>query len=182
MDRAIKADLYRYGGLTGIKGFIKGWLSCHGFRYTFFYRKVEKYRRTTIKGICYRILKRLFIYRGFHISQGAELGEGFYFNHRGTVIIGPVKIGKNCCVGHNVVIGRAYKNGVLGRPTLGDNVWIGTGSVLVGEIKIGNNVLIAPLTFVNFDVPDNSIVIGSPGKITRKENPTKYYITNVLNE
>ena len=44
------------------------------------------------------------------------------------------------------------------------------------KIIIGNDVLIAPNTFVNFDVPDHSIVIGSPGKIIAKENPTKDYI------
>ena len=70
----------------------------------------------------------------------------------------------------------------MGRPTIDDYVWIGTGSVLVGNIKIGKNVLIAANSFVNFDVPDNSIVIGNPGKIISKENPTRYYINNVLNK
>lgn len=181
MNRVTKADLYRYGNLTGVKGFIKGWF-CHGFRYTFLFRKTSKYKKFTIRGIFYRVLKKLFEYKGFHIDRGAEIGEGFNLYHRGTVIIGPVKIGRNCCIGHNVVIGRAYKKGEIGRPTIGDYVWIGTGSVLVGKITIGNNVLIAPVSFVNFDVPDNSIVIGSPGKIIRKENPTKYYITSVLYE
>lgn len=46
-----------------------------------------------------------------------------------------------------------------------------------GWVKIGNNVMIAPGAFVNFDVPDNSIVIGNPGKIIpRDESPTKNYI------
>ena len=50
-------------------------------------------------------------------------------------------------------------------------------SVIVGNARIGNNVLIAPNTFVNFDVPDNSIVIGSPGKIIpRDSSPTEKYI------
>jgi serine O-acetyltransferase len=54
--------------------------------------------------------------------------------------------------------------------------------VVVGNIKIGNNVLIAPNSYVNFDVPDNSIVIGNPGKIIPHENPTKDYILYVLDE
>ncbi len=90
-------------------------------------------------------------------------------------------MGKNCNVNHSVTIGRAYKNGETGRPTIGDYVWIGTGSVLVGGITVGNNVLVAPNSFVNFDVPDNSLVIGNPGKIISKDNPTKYYINHVLN-
>lgn len=50
-------------------------------------------------------------------------------------------------------------------------------SIIVGGVTIGNNVLIAPGAFINFDVPDNSIVIGNPGKIiTRDESPTKKHI------
>ena len=67
-----------------------------------------------------------------------------------------------------------------GAPVIGDFVWMGTNSVIVGGIKIGNDVLIAPGSFVNFDVPDNSLVIGNPGKIVPKDQPTKNYITNVL--
>ena len=50
-------------------------------------------------------------------------------------------------------------------------------SVIAGGIHIGNNVLIAPGAFCNFDVPDNSIVIGNPGKIIpRDSSPTEKYI------
>ena len=47
-----------------------------------------------------------------------------------------------------------------------------TNSTVVGNITIGNDVLIAPNTFVNFDVPDHSIVIGNPASIHHKENAT----------
>ena len=51
------------------------------------------------------------------------------------------------------------------------------GKYRTAPVKIGNNVLIAPGAFVNFDVPDNSIVLGNPGQIIpRKESPTKAYI------
>ena len=63
---------------------------------------------------------------------------------------------------------------------IGDNVWIGTNSVIVGNIKIGNDVLVAPLTFVNFDVPDHSVVIGNPAKIIFKENATEGYINKTV--
>jgi len=98
------------------------------------------------------------------------------------VIIGPVKIGRNCNISHSVTIGRSYRGGVIGRPTIGDYVWIGSGAVIVGKVMIGNNVLIAPNSFVNFDVPDNSLVIGNPGKIFPKENPVKNYINDVIGD
>lgn len=46
----------------------------------------------------------------------------------------------------------------------------------VGGITIGNDVLIAAGAYVNFDVPDNSVVIGNPGRIYYKENPTRDYM------
>ena len=132
----------------------------------------------------YKMLKRRYRFKyGFEISANAQIGEGFYLSdHCGPVVIGPVKIGKYCNICHCVTIGRAYKDGKIGRPTIDDYVWIGTGSVLVGNISIGKNVLIAPNTFVNFNVPDNSLVIGNPAKIIQRDNPTKYYINNILNE
>lgn len=179
MDRILSADLYRYNGLSGLRGFIKGW-TITGFRFTFIYRKTVRYNKKTVKGIFYRILQRLFAYKEFFISREADIGEGFYLYHRGTVYIGPVKIGKNCCVSHNVTIGRAYKNGMIGRPTIGNNVWIGPGAVIVGKINIGNNVFIAPNSVVNTDVPDNAMVAGYPARYMIKEDPTKDWINDIL--
>ena len=71
-------------------------------------------------------------------------------------------IHKNCVVG---VENRGKRKGIV---KIGNNVWIGINSVIVGKIKVGNDVLIAPNCYINFDVPDHSIVIGNPGKIIRK--------------
>ena len=61
-----------------------------------------------------------------------------------------------------------------------DDVWIGANAVIVGNIRIGNNVLIAPGAYVNFDVPDGSIVIGNPGLIRRSPGATLNYINNTI--
>lgn len=181
MNKVIKADLYRYGGLTGWKGLLRGFFSHPNFRYIYYFRKCTEFDKHSIRGIFFRLLKKRCSFRyGYEIRSLAQIGEGFYLSdHRGYVVIGEAKIGKNCNVAHAVTIGRAYKNGKIGFPVIGDHVWIGTGSVLVGAINIGRNVLIAPNSYVNFNVPDNSIVIGNPGKIIEKENPTKYYINYV---
>lgn len=60
---------------------------------------------------------------------------------------------------------------------MGDNVWIGTNSTVVGNVHIENDVLITPNEYVNFDVPGPSIALGNPGKIIRKRNATDGYIT-----
>lgn len=183
MDNVIKADLYRYGGLKGMKGFIKGWF-IPGFRYTFLLRNAARHGKLTFCGIFYRLLLRRYRFKyGFEIDPKAQIGEGFYLTtHCGPVIIGPARIGKNCNIAHSVTIGRGITGARKGRPTIEDHVWIGTGSVIVGKVNIGRNVLIAPNSFVNFDVPDNSLVIGNPGKIINKENPTKDYINFILTE
>jgi len=177
MKEIIAADLYRHFGLTGLKGLLKG-LTYPGFRYTYLFRKVSVHQRNSLPGMVYRLLMRRYRYKyGFEINQEATIGKGFYLtSHIGSVIIGRVNMGKNCNVGHLVTIGRGIAGDRKGFASIGDNVWIGAGAVIVGAIRIGNNVLIAPNTYLNFNVPDNSVVYGNPGKIIKAKNPTSDYI------
>jgi len=183
LKEIINSDLYRHEGLSGFKGFLRGWYK-PGFRYTWCWRVITGKKLPYPLYLILRIYKRLLRFRyGFEISNEARIDEGFYLtDHIGPVVIGPVEIGKYCNIAHNVTIGRAYKDGDTGRPTIGDRVWIGAGAVLVGKINIGSNVMIAPNAFLNTDVPDNSVVIGNPAQVISKDNPTKYYINYILNE
>lgn len=181
MDRETKADLYRYGGLKGTKGFFRG-LFIPGFVYMYFFRKASKNRKYSIKWFFYTFFLRRYGYKyGFQFPPSVQIGEGFYIGHYGTIVInGKAKVGKNCNIAHGVTIGQTNRGRLKGYPTIGNNVWIGTGSVIVGNIKIGSNVLIAPNSFVNFDVPEHSLAIGNPAKVVNKENPTEGYINNIL--
>jgi serine O-acetyltransferase len=178
IEEVIKSDLYRYGGITKLS---KGKRN-PGFHYMFYLRKASKYKRLSFLGIYFRlIVKRLGYKYGFQIPITTSIGEGFYIGHFGTIVINQnAKIGKNCNIAHSTTIGQANRGRLKGSPTIGDEVWIGTGTVIVGNIKIGNNVLIAPNSFVNIDIPSHSLVIGNPAKIIKKENPTKDYINNIL--
>lgn len=99
------------------------------------------------------------------ISPLASIGEGLYIGHIGGVIISQqAVIGKNCDISHRVTIG-ASAMGRKGSPVLGDNVYVGTGATLVGNIRIGNGAKIAANTFVIDDVPEGATVIGVPGRI-----------------
>jgi serine O-acetyltransferase len=173
----IESDLYRYTRITlSFKGFLKG-IRCQGFKYMFFKRLKDFYGSKSILGIISSFMIRRYTYKyGFQI--GGLIGYGFYIGHFGTVVVSRnARIGNNCNVAHNVTIGAARgKN--FGAPEIGDRVWIGTGAVIVGNIKINSDVLIAPNAYVNFDVPCHSIVIGNPGKIVIKQNPTEAYINN----
>lgn len=68
----------------------------------------------------------------------------------------------------------------MGTPVIGDKVWIGVNATIVGAIKIGNDVLIAPNAYVNCDVPDHSIVFGNPCIIKHRDNATEDYINRTI--
>ena len=109
------------------------------------------------------------------------MGTGFLIIHPyGVTINSSSKIGNNCTFLKGVTIGNEKRGRRKGAPTIGNNVYIGLNSTVVGNVVVGDNVLIAPNTFVNFDVPSNSIVIGSPGKIISSPNATSDYINNIV--
>jgi len=117
----------------------------------------------------------------FQIPYDTKIGKGFYIAHFGRLIIHPRSvIGHNVNISTGVVIGTQFRGSKKGSPTIGNYVWIGANAVIVGKITIGNNVLIAPGAYVNFDVPDNSIVIGNPGLIRRSPGATLGYINNTI--
>lgn len=66
--------------------------------------------------------------------------------------------------------------GRQGAPVIGNEVWIGINAIIVGKITIGDDVLIAPNSYVNCDVPSHSIAIGNPCIIKHRENATEGYI------
>ena len=183
MRALIKQDLYRYGRLHSFSGLLKGML-IPGFRYTFFLRYANHYKSTFLVGLLFRfILRRMGRKFGYQIPYSTNIGGGFYIGHFGTIVINhQAIIGKNCNIAHSVTIGMANRGKYKGVPTLGDKVWIGTGAVIVGQISIGSNVLIAPNSYVNTNVPPNSIVIGNPPNIISNEISTEGYIIDIYDK
>ena len=113
------------------------------------------------------------------IPAQVEIGKGLRIEHIGGIVINPeAKLGENVTLLNGVLIGAQNRGEKEGCPVIGNSVWIGTNAIIVGAIQIGNNLLVAPGAYVNFDVPDNSIVLGNPGKIIHKENATAEYIIN----
>ena len=108
---------------------------------------------------------------GIEISAGADIGGGLYIGHTGAVIIGPVKMGRDCSVSERVTIGRRTDGqGNGGTPTIGDRVWIGTGSVVFGDIRIGDGASIAPLTLVGRNVAPRTMVLGNPMQVLKRDH------------
>jgi len=110
----------------------------------------------------------VFWYRRIHgisIDNEASIGKGFYIGHPGGILIGPVKIGENCNIAHNVTIGLGGRGEGRELPEIGCQVWIGTMSVIFGKIVIGDHTTILPGTILSKSVPPHVTVGGNPGRI-----------------
>ncbi|SMO51562.1 serine O-acetyltransferase [Chryseobacterium rhizoplanae] len=174
----IQKDFYRESG-KWLSTF-QIWKKCinPNLHFVYILRKAQKYQKSPFLNTFWRIVLRHYqIKYGFQIYPETQIGEGFYLGHWGSLVINPkTVIGKNCNIAQGVTIGQQNRGKNEGSPIIGDEVWIGTNAVIVGAIIIGNNVLIVPNSYVNFDVPSNSVVIGNPAKIIPTPNATMDYI------
>ena len=106
-------------------------------------------------------------FTGLEIHPGATIGKGFFCDHGAGVVIGETAIiGDNVVLFHNVTLGGTGKHPGKRHPTVGNNVLIGTGAVLLGPITVGDNVKIGANSFIVMrDVPSNTTVTGTPARI-----------------
>lgn len=103
---------------------------------------------------------------GIEIPRVANIDTGLYIGHHGGIVVSSqTKIGKNVNLSQGVTIGISGKGDRRGVPVIGNNVYIAPGAKVFGKITIGNNVSIGANAVVNQDIPDNSIVVLSPGCI-----------------
>lgn len=178
----IQKDFYRATG-QWLSGF-QIWKACFSPNLHFVYllRKAQRFPKSSFLGMFWRLVLRHYqIKYGFQIYPETQIGEGFYLGHWGTLIVNPkVKIGKNCNMAPGVTIGQQNRGKNEGAPEIGDEVWIGSNAVIVGNIRIGNDVLIAPNAYVNFDVPDHSVVMGNPANVMSKTPATEGYINHKI--
>lgn len=181
-----KCDLYRKTGSHSESHSDK---KCFELRLMKLFRKAhdayQKYKakQSLINIVGYYFSRRKWLVfcnvHSINIPPATNIGPGFFIGHNGPIAINPrASIGQNCNIGICVTIGQENRGTRKGSPTIGNDVWIGSNAVIVGKIKVGDNVLIAPGAYVNFDVPSNSIVLGNPGKIIPSEHATADYINN----
>ena len=182
----IIADLSRiYPGKKSLKDFSikEKFFMSPELKYQILWRKASYYRQNKPSGFLskwygIKLMKEL---KKTHINIPSEthIDKGLFIGHLGRIVIHPeAKLGKNINLSAGITIGQANRGKMKGVPTIQDNVWIGTGAVIVGNITIGTDVIIAPNAFVNTDIPSHSIVIGNPAVIHPKDNATYGYISN----
>ena len=124
----------------------------------------------------YKILFKLIqIVTGIELPCEVQLGRGFVIEHSGGIVIsGYARFGNNCRIRNGVVVGLARIE-EPGAPQLGDDVDVGAGAKLLGNIRIGNHVRIGANAVVIRDVPDHCTAVGVPAVIKPRkrgrENP-----------
>lgn len=109
------------------------------------------------------------------LPSSATIGKNFKIGYLGlgVVIHHNTIIGNNVTIAQNVTIGRNFGDRRV--PIIGDDVYIGTGSVVFGEISLGSNVIVGSNSVINKDIPANSTVVGNPFRIIVKDRVNKYY-------
>jgi len=109
---------------------------------------------------------------GIEIHPGAKIGRRFFIDHGMGVVIGETaEIGDDVLIYQGVTLGGTGKEKGKRHPTIGNHVVIGTGAKVLGNIRIGNHVKIGAGSVVIKSVPDNSTVVGVPGRIVGQPPP-----------
>lgn len=105
---------------------------------------------------------------GIEIHPGAKIGRRFFIDHGMGVVIGETtEIGDDVLLYQGVTLGGTGNERGKRHPTIGNNVVIGTGAKVLGNIVVGNHVRVGAGSVVIRPVPDNSTVVGVPGRVVR---------------
>ncbi len=180
----IMGDLHRYN--PDERQLISHILLVPGYRYTFFMRLAGYLRK--LKNPTARVghmLARILMIRtgvryGIDIPYNTEIDDGLYIGHHGGIVVShETKIGRNCNINQGVTIGKTYGGKHPGTPIIGNNVYLGPGSKVIGGITIGDNVMVGANAVVTSPVPDNAVVVGVPARVVSFKGSFDYVINRV---
>lgn len=158
------ARLKNVGRLTYPWNVLEALLFDNGFQAVVVYRLARWFKRRRIPFLGPAIGRFGTFLTGVEISPSAQIGPGLRISHGvGTVIGGHAKIGAGAVLLHQVTLGSPSEGRVDEMPTLGDNVFIGAGAILIGRIEIGDDVVIGPNCVVTRDIPAGSKVLPGGG-------------------
>ena len=119
--------------------------------------------------------KLIEIITGISIPSQCEIGDGLYIGHYGSIILAPeVRIGHNCSLAQNVTIGIAGGGDDRGAPTIGNRVFIGAHSVIVGRITVGDDAVICAGSVVSRSVPARAVMMGNPARVVSYDGSFDY--------
>lgn len=143
-----------------------------GFHARQFHRTANFLYRHKVRGLPRMVAHFSRFVTGIEIHPGAKIGEGFFIDHGMGVVIGETSvIGDNVTIYQGVTLGGTSHQRVKRHPTLGNNVVVGVGAQLIGDITIGDNTKVGAGSVVVTSVPANATVVGVPGRVVALRNP-----------
>lgn len=168
----LRADLRRQSEIDGGPGDL---LFCQGSWATVVYRIgqfiYERPRPAHFlpAKLAYRLANKMIeVTTGISIPASVKIGPGLYIGHFGEIIIhSDAVIGQRFSIGQGVTIGTKGQGGG-GVPVIGDDVYLGVGSKVLGDISVGDNVSVGANAVVVKDVPPDSIAVGVPARVLPK--------------
>lgn len=169
MFEHIRGDLRAHGGDWGAQGFWALLVYRYGrWRYTIRPGWLRK-----PFSLLYKVLYKLVqILTGIELPCEVPIGEGFVIEHSGGIVVsGFASFGQRCRIRNGVVVGLSRVEEPCA-PRIGDDVDIGAGAKLLGNIRIGHRVRIGANAVVLTDVPDDCIAVGVPAVIKPRRRPT----------
>jgi serine O-acetyltransferase len=143
-----------------------------GFHARQYHRVAHRLHRCGLRGLARLVANISRFLTGIEIHPGAKIGEGFFIDHGMGVVIGETsEIGNNVTLHQGVTLGGTSTQRVKRHPTLKDNVMVGVGAQLIGDITIGENSKVGAGSVVLNSVPPNATVVGVPGRVVAVRNP-----------
>ena len=154
-DPAARSKVEIFLLYNGLHATILYWVShwCYGHKLFFIARFVSQFAKWLT---------------GVEIHPAATIGRRLVIDHGTGIVIGATtEIGDDCLIYQGVTLGGTGVMQGKRHPTLGNNVMVGSGAKVLGPIKIGDNARVAANSVVLREVPDNSTVVGVPGRVVR---------------
>lgn len=170
MFENIRQDLKAHGGDWAAQGF---WALVI-YRFGRWRYGVRPALLRKVFSLIYRFFYKLVqIITGIELPCEVPIGKNFVIEHSGGIVVsGFAAFGDNCRIRNGVVVGLSRVEEPCA-PQFGHNVDIGTGAKVLGNIRIGNHVLIGANAVVIRDVPDNSIAVGVPAVVKPRNRTTE---------
>ena len=152
------------------KSYIEVILLYQGFHAILSYRIANKLHRLKIPFLPRLISQLARFFTGIEIHPAATIGERLFIDHGFGVVIGETTIiGDDVLIYQGVTLGGTGKEHGKRHPTVGNNVTIGAGAKVLGNITIGDNSNIGAGSVVIDDVPEHSTVVGVPGRVVHQK-------------
>lgn len=152
-----------------------GTLAVVTYRYGFWVRSV---RVPVLRGVLlvpYALAKLIVVVVGqIYISSHCPIGKGLVIHNFSGIFLRPERMGKNCIVFQGVTVGHLrHTKGRRSGPSIGDNVFLGAGCKVLGDVTIGNNVVVGANSLVITSVPDDCTMVGVPARAIPTKNWTR---------